>query len=451
MRKLALSMIVRNAESDLSDCLQSVTSIVDEIIVADTGSDDSSREIARQAGAKVISVPWENDFSKARNLSLAEVTCDWVLVLDADERLDPGAADRLPLLLANKHVAGYQVPIRNYLSSLAKKVWDRPAIPNHSTYAPAQSYPAYVDHENVRLFRHDPDIYFTGCVHETTGARILEAGRKLSTANFLIHHFGMVSDEKANPGKLLIYRDLGRQKVAEMPDDAQAHLELGIMELEKFGNVAEALRTLDRACALNPGFGVAWFFAGKAQFQLGQYVAALRSLKRAEAAGHSTPAVAELAGDTNYNLGNYDAACACYRRGLKRDPAGTPLESKLGLAEARSGDARSGLRRLRRLIEREPASPDSHDRLILMEAWLDHLPEAAEAAEAKLACVLPRPEDFLRAASIRARMQQWPRAAELLEQGLTAFPNSEPLRSNLFEVETLLSSSRHRIVENVSH
>jgi glycosyltransferase involved in cell wall biosynthesis len=64
MRRLALSMIVRNAEGDLSDCLQSVTNIVDEIIVADTGSDDSSREIARQAGAKVISIPWENDFSR---------------------------------------------------------------------------------------------------------------------------------------------------------------------------------------------------------------------------------------------------------------------------------------------------------------------------------------------------------------------------------------------------
>lgn len=446
MARLALSMIVRNAEGDLPDCLQSVASIVDEIIVADTGSDDSSREIARQAGAKVISIPWENDFSRARNLSLAEVTCDWVLVLDADERLDPGAADRLPLLLADKHVAGYLVPIRNYLSSLTKKVWDRPAKPNHSTYAPARNYPAYVDHENVRLFRRDADIHFTGCVHETTGSRILAAGRKLGAANFLIHHFGMVTGEQDNAQKLLFYRDLSRKKITEMPEDAQAHLELGILELEKFGNVADALRYLDRACALNPGSGVAWFFAGKSQFQLGQYVAALRSLKHAEAAGHSTPAVAELAGDTNYNLGNYEAACACYRRGIKRDRASTSLESKLGLAEARSGDARSGLRRLRRVIEREPTCAESYDRLILVEAWLDHFPEAAAAAEAKLAAVRPRPEDFLRAASIRAKMQQWPLAANLLQRGLVAFPNSEPLRSNLCEIETLLLSSSHLVV-----
>jgi glycosyltransferase involved in cell wall biosynthesis len=438
MLSLALSMIVKNAERDLPGCLASVQGVVNEMVVADTGSADSSPEIARRAGAKVFSIPWDNDFAKARNLSLAHVSADWVLMLDADEHLDPAAASILPSLLCHCDIAAYQVPIRNYLASLAKKVWDRPARPNDSTYAPAQPYPAYVEHENVRLFRRDPAIYFTGRVHETVGYRIRETKKKLGTAPFWIHHFGMLVDETTMAKKLLFYRDLGRQKLVEFPNDAQAHLEIGIVELENLGNAVESLRYFERACALNPRFGVAWFFAGKSQFRLGQFPATLRSLKRAEAAGHPTAAVAELTGDANYNLGDFEAARACYLRGLKRDPTSLALESKLGLAEVRAGKSASGLGRIRRAIQCDPTDPEFHDRLVVVEVWLDHLCEAAEAAERKLAAVSPRPEDFLRAASIRVQIKDWQRAIEILRRGIEAFPESQLLRASLSKIETSL-------------
>jgi len=435
---LALSMIVKNAERDLPGCLASVHGVVNEIVVADTGSSDSSMEIAVRAGAKVLSIPWENDFAKARNRSLAQVHADWVLMLDADEHLDPAASSLLPALLFKKEIAGYQVPIRNYLDSLAKKVWDRPAKPNDSTYPPARPHPAYVEHENVRLFRRDPAIYFTGRVHETVGYRILETNKKLGAAPFCIHHFGMLVAESVMAQKLLAYRDMGRLKLAETPNDAQAHLEIGIVELENLGNVVGALRYFERACILNPRFGVAWFFAGKSQFRLGLYPDALRSLQRAEAAGHPTPAVAEIAGDANYNLGDFQAARACYLRALKRDPASSALESKLGLAEVRAGRSASGLVRIHEAIRREPANPEFHDRLIVVQVWLEHLGEAADAAERKLAALPPRPEDYLRAASIRARMRDWQRARRILRLGLDTFPDSEALRASLSKIETPL-------------
>src|SRR5271156_6431553 len=101
MPTLALSMIVRNAQSDLASCLESVRGAVDEIVIADTGSTDNTIELARGLGARVFSTPGENVFAPARNLSLAEVTADWALSMDADERLDPSAPHRLPALLAN--------------------------------------------------------------------------------------------------------------------------------------------------------------------------------------------------------------------------------------------------------------------------------------------------------------------------------------------------------------
>ena len=89
MTTLALSMIVSNAEQQLALCLESVRGVVDELVIADTGSTDNTIELAHDLGAHVISIPWENDFARARNRALAEVRSDWVLSLDADERLDP--------------------------------------------------------------------------------------------------------------------------------------------------------------------------------------------------------------------------------------------------------------------------------------------------------------------------------------------------------------------------
>jgi cellulose synthase/poly-beta-1,6-N-acetylglucosamine synthase-like glycosyltransferase len=96
MRTLALSMIVKNGEATLARCLDSVKGIADEIVIADTGSTDRTAEIARRYGANVFSIPWENDFAKARNRSLAQVRSDWVLMMDADEILDPDAVNLMP-------------------------------------------------------------------------------------------------------------------------------------------------------------------------------------------------------------------------------------------------------------------------------------------------------------------------------------------------------------------
>src|ERR1700733_14329760 len=106
MPLLALSMIVRDAAATLRQCLESVRGIADEIVIGDTGSTDSTIEIAREFGARIIEVPWTNDFSAARNTVLAEVRSDWVLALDADEVLDLEAGRSLRELLGKSVAAG---------------------------------------------------------------------------------------------------------------------------------------------------------------------------------------------------------------------------------------------------------------------------------------------------------------------------------------------------------
>ncbi|MBE7444559.1 MAG: glycosyltransferase [Planctomycetia bacterium] len=85
---LSACMIVKNEEKFLAQCLQSIRSAVDEIIIVDTGSTDRTVDIAQSFGAKVYKHPWKNSFSEARNHSLSYASCDWILQIDADETLE---------------------------------------------------------------------------------------------------------------------------------------------------------------------------------------------------------------------------------------------------------------------------------------------------------------------------------------------------------------------------
>ena len=431
MPTVCLSMIVRDAERDLAACLGSVHGIVDEIVVADTGSTDRSIELARTSGARVLSVPWENDFARARNRALAEVTSDWVLSMDADERLDAAAARCLPAMLANREARAYQVPIRNYVLSLHARIWDRPAKPNDSPLVEASRYPAYIDHENVRLFRRDPELYFVGRVHETVGARVFETGGGLGHADFLIHHFGLAVDPGTQNRKNLFYRELSLQKVRELPENAQAHFELGLVETSP----ERALPCFERACALKPDFAEAWIFAGLAHQKRRCLPEALDAFSRGRKLAPHNSLIAESMGDVYYDLGNFPQAEKEFRRARKIGPVLAGLESKLGLAQIRNGRTSEGLALLRKAIVREPGAAELHDRLIVTCVWLKRLAEAAAAAEAKLEQTVPTEKDFLRAASIYAHLNDVDRAADLLKLSLSRFPQSKTLRDALSEID----------------
>lgn len=85
--KISAVLIVKNEESVLDKCLQSVKG-VDEIIVCDTGSTDSTVEVAKKYTDKVFTdYTWNDNFAEARNHALKKATGDWVISIDADEYL----------------------------------------------------------------------------------------------------------------------------------------------------------------------------------------------------------------------------------------------------------------------------------------------------------------------------------------------------------------------------
>ncbi|WBW97271.1 tetratricopeptide repeat-containing glycosyltransferase family 2 protein [Oceanirhabdus sp. W0125-5] len=85
MITISLCMIVRNEEDTLSRVLDSAKDLVDEIIIVDTGSEDKTKEIAKQYTEKIYDFEWIDDFAAARNFSFNKATKEYIFYLDADD------------------------------------------------------------------------------------------------------------------------------------------------------------------------------------------------------------------------------------------------------------------------------------------------------------------------------------------------------------------------------
>lgn len=142
-KSCSLNMIVKNEEESITDALDSVDVIMDEIIICDTGSTDDTVALAEQYGVTVIQDPWQNDFSRPRNRAIEASNCDWILWIDADDRLDESSAEPLKHLWQEAPTQGMALCIANEREN---------------------STP--IEFLQVRLFPRDADIRFEQKIHE---------------------------------------------------------------------------------------------------------------------------------------------------------------------------------------------------------------------------------------------------------------------------------------------
>ena len=111
--RLSALIVARNEQERLPDCLASVA-FADEVVVVLDRSTDASAEIARAAGAKVIEGGWELE-GERRNTGIEACTGDWILEVDADERVSPDLAQAIRSTIATSTHAWHQVPVDNYV------------------------------------------------------------------------------------------------------------------------------------------------------------------------------------------------------------------------------------------------------------------------------------------------------------------------------------------------
>jgi tetratricopeptide (TPR) repeat protein len=226
---ISLCMIVRDEEDNLAHCLESVCGFVNEIIVVDTGSRDATPAIANRYGARVCHLPWQDDFSQARNESLKQAIGEWVLVLDADEELPPEAAHNLRRLASCRDIEAWTFSIIS------------PCPSNQSGQR--------IRHPGLRMFKNREAYFFEGRIHEQITPSILRANptAAIRHANAEIMHYGYRQHAGQRREKTLRNISILKQALAERPGDPFLGYNLGLSfyalgDLENSRHHYEAVR-----------------------------------------------------------------------------------------------------------------------------------------------------------------------------------------------------------------
>lgn len=115
MSKISAIVLTLNEEEFLPGCLKSLK-WVDEIIVVDAGSRDNTLSFAKKTGARIIQTPWQG-FPQQRNLGAKQATGDWLLYVDADERVSRKLKEEILAILEQKQPehTSYKIPHRNII------------------------------------------------------------------------------------------------------------------------------------------------------------------------------------------------------------------------------------------------------------------------------------------------------------------------------------------------
>lgn len=164
--RLSVVVITRNEQLNIESCLRSVE-FADELVVVDNTSSDQTADLARQRGAKVAVTPDWPGFGPQKNRALDLATGDWVLSLDADERVTPELRQEILTVIARADAADcYSIP---------RSSWFCGRFIRHSGWTPD-----YVD----RLFKRGSARFSDDLVHE----RLVHRGQSQPLKNALLHY-----------------------------------------------------------------------------------------------------------------------------------------------------------------------------------------------------------------------------------------------------------------------
>jgi len=165
VNRLSVAVIAWNEEDRLRACLESAA-WADELIVIDAESTDKTVQVAREFTDKIWVRPWAG-FAAQKNFALEQATGEWVLSLDADERVTGELRERIGRIVrANGPADGYSIPRKNVFWG----AWVR-----HGGL-----YPDY----QLRLFRREAGRFADSAVHESVAV----AGHVETLAEPLLHH-----------------------------------------------------------------------------------------------------------------------------------------------------------------------------------------------------------------------------------------------------------------------
>lgn len=209
---VSLCIIARDEEATIGMAIKSVLALVHEIVVVDTGSHDNTRIIAEGYGARIVDVAWEDDFAAARNAALEEANGDWILVLDADEILQPIRPVEFQRLLNDPGAIAYRLRM-------------------------ISAHPGDVDQVEgrVRLFRRLPDVRFRYPIFERVtpdlSAVCATTGQGIFECELAVMHDGCDAERRARARERSLR--ILRKAIGAHPDEPYFHYRLGCEALAR--------------------------------------------------------------------------------------------------------------------------------------------------------------------------------------------------------------------------
>ncbi|WP_103670870.1 glycosyltransferase [Pseudanabaena sp. BC1403] len=208
---LSACLIVKNEEQRLPQCLESLRSLADEIIIVDTGSSDHTVAIAKKYQARVFHFEWCDDFSQARNYAIAQVKGKWILVIDADEVLEQSEIATLQEVMQREDCLAV---------NLLRSEIDAKQAPYSLV---------------LRLFRNHPAIKFTGFYHESIDQSVVALQAQepdwqvLNVEVPVLLHYGYTDSEIQLKHKYEFAKQLMHKHLEAFPNDSYMLNKLGAL------------------------------------------------------------------------------------------------------------------------------------------------------------------------------------------------------------------------------
>ena len=424
--KISLCMIVRNEETFLGDCLRSVRGIVDEMIVVDTGSSDSTAQIASDFGARVFRFEWTDDFSEARNHSIEQAKGDWILILDADETIAQSDAGKIRAL-ARGDADGYLFTYRGYSRDSNDMRW----VANDSSYPEGNGWDGWIEGRVVRMFRRDERIRFQGAVHELADLSIRSFGGKILETDVIIHHFHEKKGKEKLFEKQLQYLGLCEKNLEKFPANAKTHHDMGLIYRYVLKDISKAIHHQELAVDLDPGFEEARMALAYSYHQSGEEKATARELTALlERNPEYAPALL-LCGIILERRGRIERAIESYERAAALNPNLVDARINLGTLWLKKGD----FARARGEWERACRMNPSNVRALLNMGALELRDGNHVSAQRLFEKTLELSPDNARVWNnvgvLHVRRGQTREAVEAFEKAVELDPSSKDARGNL--------------------
>jgi glycosyltransferase involved in cell wall biosynthesis len=321
MPTISLCMIVKDEEKWLEGCLDSVKPVADEIIIVDTGSSDKTAWIAERLGARLFHYEWDNSFSNARNFAISKASGDWILSLDADERIAEQDLARVRSLAGNKHFDGVSFLIRNYTNN--QFLENFVALNEGERYgSQSAGFRGYKQGRLVRMFRNN-GILFEREIHEVVEHFIRKRGGRILETDITIHHLGELRGNSES--KLGKYEEMSGLRIQSNPNDPKDNFDLGYFYFRK-GEHEKSEYFYRKAIKLKPNYLEAHFGLGEAYASQGKYQEAVEANKRILELSPDNAAACYNLGELYMGLGKLGLAMEMYEKALAQ---GSPQKERI--------------------------------------------------------------------------------------------------------------------------